>query len=115
MNYSDIISIIATGIIIVICLFGSSYFVIKWRLTLFIEAQHDKCSKGTHIKRVNSNIDTREAVIEVRQQLKFLVNGIESMCEESGCIDSDTLMGFRFISLNIERRLRSVEQSLEKT
>ena len=114
MNYSDIISIIATGIIIVICLFGGTYFVIKWRLTSLLKL-NNKCSKDTHIKRGNSNIDTREAVIEVRQQLKFLVNGIESMCEESGCIDSDTLMGFRLISLNIQRRLSSIEQFLEKT
>ena len=114
MNYSDIISIIATGTIIVICLFGGTYFVIKWRLTSLLKL-NNKCSKDTYIEKANSNIDTREAVIEVRQQLKFLVNGIESMCEESGCIDSETLMGFRLISLNIERRLSSIEQILEKT
>ncbi len=114
MNYSDIISIVATSIIIVICLLGGSYFVIKWRLTSLLKL-NDKCSSDTQMERAKSNIDTREAVIEVRQQLKFLVNGIESMCEESSCIDSDTLMGFRLISLNIERRLLFIEQSLEKT
>ena len=114
MNYLDIISIIATGTIIVICLFGGTYFVIKWRLSSLLKL-NNKCSKDIHIERENSNIDTREAVIEVRQQLKFLVNGIESMCAESGCIDSETLMGFRLISLNIEGKLRTIEQSLEKT
>lgn len=114
MNYSDIISIIATGTIIVIYLFGGTYFVIKWRLTSLLKL-NNKCSKDTHIEKANSNIDIREAVIEVRQQLKFLFNGIESMCEESSCIDSDTLMGFRLISLNIQRKLSSIEQILEKT
>lgn len=114
MNYSDIISILAAGVIIVICLFGGTYFVIKWRLTSLFKL-NDKCGSDTQMEKVKSNIDTREVVIEVRQQLNFLVNGIESMCEESSCIDSDTLMGFRLISLNILRRLSSIEQSLEKT
>jgi len=114
VNYSDIISIVATAVIIVICLFGGSYFVIKWRLTSLLKL-NNKCSKDTHIEKTTSNIDTREAVIDVKLQLKFLVNGIESMCEVSGCIDSETLMGFRLISLNIQRRLSYIEQSLEKT
>ena len=59
-------------------------------------------------------LDEREAIIEVRQKVKFLVNSMESMCEEAGSFDADTLMGFRLISIDVQRRLELLEAKLDK-
>lgn len=59
-------------------------------------------------------IDEREAIIEVRQKVKFLVNGMESMCEEAGCFDADTMMGFRLLTIDVQRRLELLEANLDK-
>lgn len=119
MNYSDIIFVLTIGAIILGCLFGGFYLLTKWR-SLPISKFNGKSSNVTLIEETTlseeakANIDRREEIIEVRQQLNFLVNGIEAMCEESACIDSDTLVGFRLTSLNIQRKLLYIEQSLEK-